>query len=76
MYAVMIVSDQYAGTSQVNITVTTNTIDMLISKQQASRVSLLFNLLQLAVKLLPEPKDQTETKTDEAEQEQEQKEEK
>ncbi|MBR3108625.1 MAG: DUF4003 family protein [Clostridia bacterium] len=70
MYAVMIVSDQYAGTSQVNITVTTNTIDMLISKQQASRVSFVFNLLQVAVKLIPEAKNQTETKT-EAEQKQE-----
>ena len=40
MYAVMIVSDQYAGTDQVNITVMTNTIDMLIAKQQASPVRL------------------------------------
>ncbi len=60
MYAVMIVSDQYAGTKQVNITVMTNTIDMLIAKQQASRISLFMNLLQFAVKLLPEEEEQPE----------------
>ena len=61
MYAVMIVSDQYAGTEQVNITVMTNTIDMLIAKQQASRISIFMNLLQFAVKLLlPEEKEQSE----------------
>ena len=60
MYAVMIVSDQYAGTEQVNITVMTNTIDMLIAKQQASRISLFMNLLQFAVKLLPEEEEQPE----------------
>ncbi len=60
MYAVMIVSDQYAGTEQVNITVMTNTIDMLIAKQQASRISLFMNLLQFAVKLLPEEKEHPE----------------
>jgi len=54
----MIVSDQYAGTEQVNITVMTNTIDMLIAKQQASRISLFMNLLQFAVNLLPEEKGQ------------------
>ena len=61
MYAVMIVSNQYAGTEQVNITVMTNTIDMLIAKQQASRISIFMNLLQFAVKLLlPEEKEQSE----------------
>ena len=60
MYAVMIVSDQYAGTEQVNITVMTNTIDMLIAKEQASRISLFMNLLQFAVKLLPEEEEQAE----------------
>ena len=60
MYAVMIVSDQYAGTEQVNITVMTNTIDMLIAKQQASRISFFMNLLQFAAKLLPEGKKQPE----------------
>ena len=58
MYAVMIVSDQYAGTEQVNITVMTNTIDMLIAKQQASRVSFFMNLLEFAARLLPEGKKQ------------------
>ena len=61
MYAVMIVSDQYAGTNQVNITVMANTIDMLIAKQQASRISFLMNLLQFAVKLIPESKKESET---------------
>ena len=60
MYAVMIVSDQYADTDQVNITVMTNTIDMLISKQQASRISFFINLLQFAAKLIPEGKKQEE----------------
>ena len=60
MYAVMIVSDQYAGTDQVSITVMTNTIDMLIAKQQASRISFFMNLLQFAAKLLPETKKQPE----------------
>ena len=64
MYAVMIVSDQYANTDQVNITVMTNTIDMLIAKQQASRVSLLLNALQFAAKLIPESKTEKETGTD------------
>ena len=52
MHAVMIVSDQYAGTRQVNVTVMTNTLDMLISKQQASRVSFFFHLLQFAAQIL------------------------
>lgn len=60
MYAVMIVSDQYTRTEQVNITVMTNTIDMLIAKQQAFRISFFMNLLQFAVKLLPEEKEQPE----------------
>ena len=63
MYAVMIVSDQYAGTDQVNITVMTNTIDMLIAKQQASRISFLMNLLQFAAKLIPESKKEPEEGT-------------
>ena len=60
MYAVMIVSDQYAGTEQVNITVMTNTIDMLIAKQQASRISFFMNLLQFAAELLPKGNKQPE----------------
>lgn len=60
MYAVMIVSDQYAGTEQVNITVMTNTIDMLIAMQLASRISLFTNLLQFAAQLFLEGKKQPE----------------
>lgn len=60
MYAAMIVSDQYAGTGQVNITVITNTIDMLIAKQQTSRISFFMNLLEFAARLLPEGKKQPE----------------
>ncbi|MBO4291703.1 MAG: DUF4003 family protein [Lachnospiraceae bacterium] len=60
MYAVMIVSDQYAGTSQVNITVMTNTIDMLFSQQQASRISFFINFLEIAAKLIPETKKQSD----------------
>lgn len=58
-----IISDQYADTNQVNITVMTNTIDMLISKQQASRISFLVNLLQFAAKLIPESKKETGEET-------------
>ena len=64
MHAVMIVSDQYSGTDQVNITVMTNTLDMLISKQRSSRVSLAFNLIQALVQLLggiAEKKNSTES---------------
>lgn len=60
LHAVMIVSDQYAGTSQVNVTVMTNTLEMLISKQQASRISLILNLLQFALKFIPGLEDKSE----------------
>ena len=52
MHAVMIVSDQYAGTSQVNITVMTNTLDMLIAQQQAKRISLAIHAVEFAAKFL------------------------
>ena len=52
MHAVMIVSDQYAGTSQVNITVLTNTLDMLIAQQQAKRISLAIHAVEFAAKFL------------------------
>lgn len=58
MHAVMIVSDQYAGTRQVNVTVMTNTLDMLIAKQQASRVSFFFNVLQFVAQLISSSKEQ------------------
>ena len=61
MYAVMIVSDQYANTDQVNITVMTNTIDMLIAKQQASRLSFCLNALQFLARLIPETDKSSET---------------
>ena len=60
MYAVMIVSDQYAGTDHVNITVMTNTLDMLIAQQTASRISMFLNLLQFAAKLIPQAEKQTD----------------
>ena len=52
MHAVMIVSDQYAGTRQVNVTVMTNTLDMLISKQQAGRVSFVIHAVEAVAKFL------------------------
>ena len=71
MHAVMIVSDQYAGTDQVNITVMTNTLDMLFAKQQASRVSFALNAIQALAQLLAgsgkttdKAKDETATQTD------------
>lgn len=60
MHAVMIVSDQYTVTKQVNSCVMTNTLEMLISKHQASRFSLLLNALQFLAKLLPGSKEQPE----------------
>ena len=58
-----IISDQYADTDHVNITVMTNTIDMLISKQQASRISFLVNLLLFAAKLIPVSKKESGEET-------------
>ena len=52
MHAVMIVSDQYAGTRQVNVTVMTNTLDMLISKAQAGRVSFAIHAVEAVAKFL------------------------
>ena len=60
MHAVMIVSDQYAGTGQVNSTVMTNTLEMLFAKRKASRVSLLLHALEFAGKFIAESKEKTE----------------
>ena len=60
MHAVMIVSDQYAGTSQVNATVMTNTLEMLIAKKQASRISFIFQVLQALAGLLGNSKEKAE----------------
>ena len=60
MHAVMIVSDQYAGTSHVNATVMTNTLEMLIAKKQASRISFIFQVLQALAGLLNNSKDKAE----------------
>ena len=46
MQAVMIVSDRYAGTAQVNVTVMTTTLDMLFAKQAASRFSFALEVIQ------------------------------
>ena len=62
MHAVMIVSDQYAGTDQVNVTVMTNTLDMLISKQQAAYVSFFFEALQACLQFFAESKKGTTDK--------------
>ena len=65
MHAVMIVSDQYAGTRHVNSTVMTNTLEMLFAKQKASRVSLLLHVLEFAGKIIAESKEHAEkTETD------------
>ncbi len=52
MHAMMIVSDQYAGTRQVNVTVMTNTLDMLISREQAGRVTFVMHAVEAAAKFL------------------------
>ena len=67
VYAVMIVSDQYAGTGRVNVTAMTNTLDMLFAKQAMSRISLAMNLLEFAAKLLPGSKEQTDAPQEEEE---------
>ena len=67
MHAVMIVSDQYAGTSQVNITVMTNTLDMLIAQAQAKRISLALHALEFGAKFLDKSDKQSgETKEETA----------
>ena len=52
MHAVMIVSDQYTGTDQVNITLMTNTLDMLFAKQKASRVSFAIHIAEALFKVV------------------------
>ena len=66
MHAVMIVSDQYAGTNQVNTTVMTNTLDMLIAKKQASRISFFFQALQALAGLLNKSAEEEKQTTEEA----------
>ena len=65
MHAVMIVSDQYAGTDRVNVTVMTNTLDMLISQEQARRVSMALEALQFGAKFLEKADSKTEKAADE-----------
>ena len=68
LHAVMIVSDQYAGTKHVNSTVMTNTLDMLISQKRASLVSFLFQVLQgLASYAFKSKEDQPESDESSAE---------
>lgn len=64
MHAVMIVSDQYAGTDRVNVTVMTNTLDMLISQEQARRVSMALEALQFGAKFLEKAGSKTEKAAD------------
>ncbi len=71
LHAVMIVSDQYAGTNHVNTTVMTNALDMMISKQRSMLISLVFQTLQVAGELLAASvKDQDENAGSEAEEKQ------
>ena len=51
MAAVMIVSDQYAGTDKVNVTVMVNILDMLVSQERSVKMSLVFHGLQAAGQL-------------------------
>lgn len=61
MHAVMIVSDQYAGTDQVNPSVMTNTLNMLISKAQDSRLSFAIHALEFLAKALVSIKEHADT---------------
>ena len=67
LHAVMIVSDQYQGTDQVNVTLMTNTLDMLFAKQQASRFSFAVLVVEALLKMVAashEGKDETKVETD------------
>ena len=64
MHAVMIVSDQYAGTDRVNVTVMTNTLNMLISEEQARRISMALEALQIGAKFLDKADSKTGKATD------------
>ena len=67
LHAVMIVSDQYKGTDQVNVTLMTNTLDMLFAKQQASRFSFAFHVVEALLKMVAashEGKNETKVETD------------
>ena len=67
MHAVMIVSDQYKDTDQVNVTLMTNTLDMLFARQQASRFSFAFHVVEALLKVVAashEGKDETKVETD------------
>ena len=67
MHAVMIVSDQYKGTGQVNVTLMTNTLDMLFAKQQASRFSFAIHVVEALLKVVAsshEGKDEAKVETD------------
>ena len=68
LHAVMIVSDQYTGTNQVNAAVLTNTLEMLIASQRATQVSLAMNLLQIAAEFLGAAKGEPDQADDGAEQ--------
>ena len=67
LHAVMIVSDQYQGTDQVNVTLMTNTLDMLFAKQQASRFSFAVHVVEALLKMVAashEGKEETKVETD------------
>lgn len=51
MHAVMIVSDQYECNNQVNSTVVTTTLEMLIDEQKSLYISLFFQSLQIAAEI-------------------------
>ena len=66
MHAVMIVSDMYKGTDQVNVTLMTNTLDLLFARQQASRFSFVFHVAEALLKVVTashEGKDRTKVET-------------
>ncbi|MBQ6344034.1 MAG: hypothetical protein IJI41_12995 [Anaerolineaceae bacterium] len=48
----MIVSDQYECSNQVNSTIVTTTLEMLIAELKSLYISLFFQSLQIAAKLL------------------------
>ncbi|MCR5566338.1 MAG: DUF4003 domain-containing protein [Clostridiales bacterium] len=69
MHALMIVSGLYADTDRVNITVMTNTLDMLFAKQQASRFSFAVQVIQALLLYAVGSKDKAEEKAADSKQE-------
>ena len=66
MHALMIVSNLYAETDRVNITVMTNTLDMLFARQQASRFSFAVQVIQALLQYIAGSRDKADKSSEKA----------